>query len=383
MRRNELPGGYFLLKKERKERSSPAGTIFLFALVVVREADDVRFGRGAEPELHDAGRLVADVADPVGRPAGDDELLVGGREPDAVAERDLEPRVEDDPELGPAFMVLEGQAAARLDGDDLDAAGVLVGEAAELAPGPEVLDDAGLVAGLGRGLIAHGLKGDVVVGAAGAPGAAALFAGREVLFRGAAAGGPSAAAAVDRVEVGRVGRRGRALLALAEEDDVHGLDLRRRLLVPVLVLPAPGPELAFEEDLAALGEVLLAELGQLAEDLDPVPLRPVGGFARRGIEKPLVGGHRERGDPAVLLGKAAHLRLAAEPADEDDLVQAVDVSHFSLSSLILSWAIRLSSSRGYLATRSLRAARASGLRPSSMKLRPFLRWAAAALSPWG
>jgi hypothetical protein len=74
-----------------------------------------------------------------------------------------------------------------------------------------------------------------------------------------------------RREIARVGA-GR-FVALAEEDDAQGLDLGLVPLVPrVLVLPAPRPELALDEDQAALGEVLLAELGQLAEDDDAVPL---------------------------------------------------------------------------------------------------------------
>ena len=111
---------------------------------------------GAEPDLHDAGRRPPTLRTRWGARRGMTISSLGAGEPDAVAERDLEPRIEDDPELGPAFVVLEGQAAARLDGDDLDAADVLVGEAAELAPGPDVLDDAGLVAGFGRVLVAHG-----------------------------------------------------------------------------------------------------------------------------------------------------------------------------------------------------------------------------------
>ena len=73
----------------------------------------------------------------------------------------------------------------RLDGDDLDAARVLVGEAAELAPRADVLDDAAPIVGFGRGLFAHRLEGDVVVGAAGS--AAGLFARRELLVAAAAA----------------------------------------------------------------------------------------------------------------------------------------------------------------------------------------------------
>ncbi len=186
--------------------------------------------------------------------------------------------------------------------------------------------------------------------------------------------GPAAAGAAPVVlrEIARVGA-GR-FVAFAEEDDAQGLDLGLVALVPrILVLPAPRPELALDEDEAALGEVLLAELGQLAVDHDVVPLRPVGRLAGIRVEQALVRGQGEAGFPAILLGHAEHLGLLAETADEDDLVQAVDVSHFSFSSRILSWAMRASSSSGYLATRSLSAASASGFLPSSMKLRPFLR----------
>jgi hypothetical protein len=93
----------------------------------------------------------------VRRPARDDDLLVRDRLPDALADRDLQAGIEHDPELGPALVILERQPAAGLDGDDLDAAGVLVGKAAELAPGADILDDPAREAVLGRGLRAQRL----------------------------------------------------------------------------------------------------------------------------------------------------------------------------------------------------------------------------------
>jgi hypothetical protein len=138
-----------------------------------------------------------------------------------------------------------------------------------------------------------------------------------------------------RVKVGRVGR-GRAFFALPKENDVGRLDLGRFPLVPLFVLPFPGPQLPLDKDLLPLGEVLLAEFGQLAPDDDLVPLGLVFGLPSIGIEGPFVRGQGEVGFPPVLLREAEHLGLAAQPADEDDFVQAVDVSHFSVSSLIFS-----------------------------------------------
>jgi len=62
----------------------------LFPVVIIRETDDVGFRRGADPDLHEAGRLISGVPDPVRRPAGDVDLLAGRRRPDALADSDLQ-----------------------------------------------------------------------------------------------------------------------------------------------------------------------------------------------------------------------------------------------------------------------------------------------------
>ena len=68
------------------------------------------------------------------------------------------------------------------------------------------------------------------------------------------------------------------------------------------------------------------------------------------------------------LGQDPQLGLLAEPAEQDDPVQAVDVSHFSSRiSLIFCWALLASSSSGYLRMRNRRTAMASSFFFSSTR----------------
>ena len=229
-----------------------------------------------------------------------------------------------------------------------------------------------------------GLEGNIVVGAAGAAGVVARRSGTPL---------PSAArrrrAGRRR---GRRPRRGRSCRPSGPSPPRacrEGRSCRPRSpcvpLVAVPVLEFPRPDAALEEDLACPCRGTYRQNSTSRRNQTLILCHSVcrSEVCVVGLKSRSLVARVKRGGGAAALGMAADLGLAAEAADEDDLVQAVDVSHFSLSSRILSWAMRASSSRGYLATRSLSAARASGLRPSSMKLRPFLRWAAAALSPCG
>src|SRR5437016_168253 len=103
------------------------------------------------------------------------------------------------------------------------------------------------------------------------------------------------------------------------EAHVLAHDLGRVALLAFLVLPLPGAQRALDEDLAALREVLLREVGLLAEQHDAVPL----GFVLPpavAVGTPLVRGHVERGDRGAALG-VAHLGIAAETTEQDDAIE--------------------------------------------------------------
>src|SRR5258706_6767035 len=88
---------------------------------------------------------------------------------------------------------------------------------------------------------------------------------------------------------------------------------------PFLVLPLPRAERALDQDLAALGEVLLREVGLLAEQHHPVPLGLVLPAAV-AVGPALVRGEIQRRDRGAALG-VAHLGIAAQAAEEDDPVE--------------------------------------------------------------
>src|SRR6266850_6108190 len=122
---------------------------------------------------------------------------------------------------------------------------------------------------------------------------------------------------------GRHGRPrllGRTIAAAAQHLDVLRDDLGREALLPGLVLPLPGANPAFDEDLPALREVLADDLGLLPPHHDPVPLR---GF----LLLPALVGPALRGRDAQVrhglpaLGEA-HLGVRAQIADQDHLVDA-------------------------------------------------------------
>ena len=127
----------------------------------------------AEPQLHDPAGALPHGAEAVGRPARDEDLFAPLQPPDPVADRDLEPGVEGDPELGPAAVVLEGERGPGPDGDDLEASGLVVGVDAERPPGTALFGDAGAESALDR------QNGDFVI-ALSAGGAGGVVLAREV-----------------------------------------------------------------------------------------------------------------------------------------------------------------------------------------------------------
>src|SRR5262249_18616721 len=105
------------------------------------------------------------------------------------------------------------------------------------------------------------------------------------------------------------------LAAEALEDDLGRIALR-----PGLVGPFAGLQRTFDIDLAALAQILFRDLRQpLVEDHHTVPFGLLAALAAVLVAPVLRGGDREIDDLQAVLG-AADFRIAAEIADENDLV---------------------------------------------------------------
>src|SRR5512134_4065877 len=107
--------------------------------------------------------------------------------------------------------------------------------------------------------------------------------------------------------------------ATAHEAHVLAHDLRGPALLAVLVLPLARAERALDQHLATLGEVLLGEVGLLAEQHHAVPLGLVLPTAA-AVGPALVGREVERGHRGPAL-RVADLGIPAEAAEEDDPVE--------------------------------------------------------------
>src|SRR5262249_6443559 len=115
--------------------------------------------------------------------------------------------------------------------------------------------------------------------------------------------------------------RGRsAVFRAPQELEALRAHLRRIALVPVAVDPPARLERALDVDRPPLAQVLPRGLGLLAPHDDTVPLGPLFLFARR-VAPPVGGRHREVGDRGAAL-READFGVAAEVADQDDLVDA-------------------------------------------------------------
>ncbi len=78
------------------------------------------------------------------RSARDEEFLIWRGAQELVAQLDLRAQIQNHPELVAAVVVLAGEYAARLDGDDLDGRGKVVGVLLEVPPRflrPDSFDD--------------------------------------------------------------------------------------------------------------------------------------------------------------------------------------------------------------------------------------------------
>src|SRR5271165_1554349 len=99
------------------------------------------------------------------------------------------------------------------------------------------------------------------------------------------------------------------------------LDLRRIAVVALLVLPLARGKLALDEDLRALGEVLLGDLGEpLVEDDDAMPLGALAPLTGLRV-LPRFGGGDAEADDALAALRHTGLGIAAEIADQGRTVQ--------------------------------------------------------------
>src|SRR5262249_42712967 len=99
-------------------------------------------------------------------------------------------------------------------------------------------------------------------------------------------------------------------------------DLGRIALLPLLVGPFARLQGTLNIELRALAQVFLGDLDEpLVEDHDAVPFGALAPLARGAVAPALRGREVQIGDPGAVIGRA-DLGVAAEIADEDDLVDA-------------------------------------------------------------
>ena len=108
--------------------------------------------------------------------------------------------------------------------------------------------------------------------------------------------------------------------AATEELHVGGDDLGDVLLVAFLVVVRAGLDAALDEDLAALGEVLRADLGALAPHHDAVPLGAL--LALTVLVVPALAGRDAQLADALPARRVPHVGIGAEVSDEDDFVDS-------------------------------------------------------------
>ena len=88
-----------------------------------------------------------------------------------------------------------------------------------------------------------------------------------------------------------------------------------------LVLPLPGVERAFDEDLRAFGQVCLSEGAErLGKDDDTVPLGAFAAFAT-GLVDPAFAGSDAESDDAAATWRGADFRRTAKMADEHGTIE--------------------------------------------------------------
>jgi NADP-dependent 3-hydroxy acid dehydrogenase YdfG len=108
-------------------------------------------------------------------------------------------------------------------------------------------------------------------------------------------------------------------LATAQHLHVLGDDVGRVALDAVLVGVLAGLQAAFDVDRRAFFKVLAHDLGQAAEERDAVPFGQLFLFAGLAVLRLVRGGDRDVRD-GVAARHVADFRIAAEVADDDDLV---------------------------------------------------------------
>ena len=129
-----------------------------------------------------------------------------------------------------------------------------------------------------------------------------------------------------KVVRGRVARISAVILtvvAAADELHVFADDFRGPAVLAVLVGPFAGAQTAFDQDGAALAQIVLGEFGSAAEKNDAVPFGFFHGLAV-AVLVAARGGNAQRGDGGAAVGGVADFRIGAEVAENNNLV---DGSH--------------------------------------------------------
>lgn len=111
-----------------------------------------------------------------------------------------------------------------------------------------------------------------------------------------------------------------AVRLAVEKLDALRLDFRDETVLPLLILPLAGFELAFDEDEAALAEVLRTVFRRLLEHDDAVPLG-LFDLLPAVVRVGFVRGDAERADGAAALG-IFQLGIASEATDDHHFVEA-------------------------------------------------------------
>src|SRR6185312_9581107 len=109
--------------------------------------------------------------------------------------------------------------------------------------------------------------------------------------------------------------------AFATAGTTEHLHVAGVLLHAALVGVLLGAQRAFDVDLPALLQVFTGDLRQFAEHLHAVPLGAFLALAALLVGPAFGSGHAQRGDRGAAAG-VTHLRIVAEVADQNDLVDA-------------------------------------------------------------
>ena len=114
-----------------------------------------------------------------------------------------------------------------------------------------------------------------------------------------------------------------AIVAAADELHVFTDDFGRPAIVAALIGPFAGAQAAFDQDGAALAQIVLGEFSSAAEKNDAVPFGFFHGLTV-AVFVAARGGDAQGSDGGAAVGGVADFRIGAEVAENNNLV---DGSH--------------------------------------------------------